>query len=50
MLLEEDPRDSLNKTGTVYAKLGKAPDKLKNEKVRSIFSYDNKCWELYNQT
>lgn len=48
VLLEEDPRDSLKKTGTVYAKLGRAPEELKNGRVRSIFSYDNNCWELYN--
>lgn len=50
VLLDEDPRVSLDKTGTVYAKLGRDPKDLKNCKVRSIFSFDDNCWELYEQS
>ena len=47
VLFDEDPRASLDKTGSVYAKLGRDPKDLKNCKVRSIFSFDDNCWELY---
>ena len=50
VLLDEDPRVSLDKTGSVYAKLGRNPKDLNNCKVRSIFSFDDNCWELYEQS
>lgn len=46
VLLEEDPKVRLDKTRLVYAKLGKNLKDLRNCKVRSIYSFDNPCWEL----
>ncbi len=46
VLLEEDPKVCLDKTRLVYAKLGKNPKDLKNCAVRSIYSFDDPCWEL----
>jgi len=46
ILVEEDPKVSLDKNGCVYAKLGRNPNDLKNCKVRSIYSFDDPCWEL----
>ena len=47
VLLDKDPKISLNETGDIYAKLSKNPDKLKNAAARSIFNFDNKCWKTY---
>ena len=46
VLIEEDPKSSLDKYGRVYGKLGKSLKDLKNCKVRSIFSPDDSCWEI----
>jgi len=46
ILVEEDPKVSLDKNGCVYAKLGRNPNDLRNCKVRSIYSFDDPCWEL----
>lgn len=47
VLLDKDPRISLNETGNIYAKLSKNPDELKNATTRSIFNFDNKYWKTY---
>lgn len=46
VLIEEDPKASLDKFGRVYGNLGKSLKDLKNCKVRSIFSSDDSCWEI----
>lgn len=46
VLIEEDPKACLDKSGCVYAKLGKNPIDLRNCAVRSIFSFDDFCWEI----
>ena len=46
VLIEEDPKASLDKFGRVYGNLGKSLKDLKNCEVRSIFSSDDSCWEI----
>lgn len=47
VLIEEDPQVSFDKTGEVYGKLGRRAEELKNCAVRSIFSADSCCWEIF---
>lgn len=44
VLVEEDPTMSFEKTGKVYAKLGRRAEELENCEKRSIFSLDSCCW------
>jgi hypothetical protein len=45
VLVEEDPKMSLEKTDNIYAKLGRSAEGLESCTIRSIFSFDNYCWE-----
>lgn len=48
-LIEEDPKTSIKENGQVYAKLGRTVEELENCTTRSIFSFDNSCWETVKQ-
>lgn len=47
VLIEQDPKSSLEKNGHIYAKLAKNPKDLKNCRSRSIFSFNDPCWKLF---
>lgn len=46
VLVEEDPKDSFEKTGKVYGKISKNIEDLEVCKVRNIFSFDSCCWKI----
>lgn len=46
VLIEDDPKESIQKTGNVYGKLAKSIEQLKTSRIRTIFSFDNKCWVI----
>ena len=45
-LIEDDPKESIRKTGNVYGKLARSIEQLKTSKMRTIFSFDDKCWVI----
>ena len=45
-LIEDDPKESIRKTGNVYGKLARNIEQLKTSKMRTIFSFDDKCWVI----
>lgn len=45
VLLDEDPNMSFEKTGQVYAKLGRNIKGLRDSKICSIFGFNNYCWK-----
>ena len=46
VLIEDDPKESIRKTGNVYGKLARSIEQLKTSKMRTIFSFDDKCWVI----
>lgn len=49
VLIEEDPKISIKENGQLYGKLGKNAEELESSTTRSIFSFDNSCWEIVKQ-
>ena len=45
VLIEEDPKLSIEKNGGIFAKVGRTVEELSTAQPRSIFSYDSHCWE-----
>lgn len=45
VLIEEDPKTSLDNTGHVYGKLSRSIEELKTCTTRPIFSFDSCCWK-----
>lgn len=44
ILVEIDPRESFEKHGAVYAKLGRNANNLESCAIRPIFGFDSYCW------